>query len=297
MTAAELVAFAAREDLPSETLLDWVRKERRATVLAQIAAKQDLPVAVFEALAVHTGASVRHALLSNETAPVHIRADIIAAMHDMVTPDRTRWLCSDTLTGSGSLQREVFDRLKLNGLGDCLRVSGWAGLATRQLHSLLGVVEQLFAARLAALEVGNPVATRPGQAIGTADAVYRLARHPAADEALLERIETFVDSSDRILLKHQKLPAAIAETRNRLSAFGGVPAGVVSASYAQLVDLAEFGALGTWAVVMFSSDQSVVRYGDRCENTDRRDGTSIGRSASSARLGTGPGVRCAYAAQ
>ena len=32
VTAAELVAFVAREDLPSETLLDWVRKERRVTV-------------------------------------------------------------------------------------------------------------------------------------------------------------------------------------------------------------------------------------------------------------------------
>ena len=167
-------------------------------------------------------------------------------MHGMPPPDRTRWLCDDTLIGSGSLQREVFDRLELNGLDDCFRVSGWAGLATPQLHILLGVVEQLFAAKLAALEVDNPGTCRRVQASGTAIAVLRLAGHPAADEALLKRIETFVDSSDREVLKHQILPAAVAETRNRLSAFGGVPAGVVSASYAQLVYLAESGALGTW---------------------------------------------------
>ena len=255
VTAAEVAAFAAREDMPAETLQAWVRKERRVTVLAVIAAKPGLPLGVYEALAAREGVALRNALLANESAPVTVRAGIAADLFVSRLSSRDRWSLESVLAGSEPLQRTVFDRLKLSSLNDCLTVSGWPGLDTWQLHSLLGRVEALVVDRLAALEKDLPSDQR-NRLAGRARFDWReagrstvvLAEHPSADAALLDRLETFVDSYD-LPLMHPGLAEAVASARLRLAALGDDSASVASAPYEQLVELAGSGVLCTKRLV------------------------------------------------
>ena len=139
MSAAELTAFAAREDLPDETLQAFVSKERRVTVLAQIAAKPNLPQEVFETLATRNGVALQTALLFNESAPAAVRA-VIAA--DQFVAGRTsyveRRVLHRLIAGSELLQLAVFDRLGPDALLKyASAVAAWEGLTVSQLHSLL----------------------------------------------------------------------------------------------------------------------------------------------------------------
>ena len=248
VSAAELAAFAAREDMPTATLQAWVRKERRVTVLAQIATKPDLPQVVFEMLATRKGVALRKALMFNESAPVDVRAVIAADLLNTDVSDSDKYAAKVALNGSELLQRAVFDRLILNKLDVCGVVSGWQGLSTIQLHAVQDVAETAVADTWTLHT--NPT---PGRGIGRANMEFRiaantlwaLANHPAADEELLNRIETLVDSYDMPLLSLPRLKLTVASARQRLAAFGGDYASVVSAPHSKLVELADSGVLGS----------------------------------------------------
>ena len=247
VTTAELVAFASREDMPPETLLEWVRKERRVPVLAALAAKPDLPQVMYETLATRKGVALRDTLLFNESAPVHVRADIAAGLLNTDVSDSDKYAAKDALAGSEPLQRAVFDRLNLSKLDDCRNVSGWQGLVSPQLQSLLGVVELLVETHWTTYRGAPGILTLQGnrECRKAAKVAWNLANHPAADEALLKRIETLVDSYDLPLLRHPRLAEDVASARQRLVAFGGDCTTVVSAPYNKLVELADSGVLGS----------------------------------------------------
>ena len=247
VTRAERVSFASREDMPPETLLEWVRKERCAAVLAVLAAKPDLPQVVFETLATRKGTALRNALLFNESAPMHVRAGIGANLLNTDVSDSDKYTATVALDSSELLQHAVFDRLILGRLDACRNVSDWPGLSTPQLHSLLGTVELHVETHWTSYRGAPGRLTHQGngecrEAAGT---VWNLANHPAADEALLKRIETLVDSYDMSLLKHPRLAEDVASARQRLAAFAGDCTTVVSAPYNTLVELAVSGVLGS----------------------------------------------------
>ena len=247
VTTAEMVAFASREDMPSETLLEWVRKERRVAVLEVLAAKPDLPQEVIEMLATRKGAALRFALLFNESAPVHVRAGIAAGLLNTDVSDSDKYAAKVALDGSELLQRAVFDRLILNKLDVCGVVSDWPGLSKAQLHSLLGTVELLVATHWTSYRGAPGRLTHQGnkECHEAANIIWNLANQPAVDEALLARIETFVDSYDLPLLRHPRLAEDVASARQRLVVFGGDCTTVVSAPYSKLVELADSGVLGS----------------------------------------------------
>ena len=245
VSAAELAAFAAREDMPPATLLEWVRQERRVTVLAQIAAKPGLPQEIYDALSTREGFALRQALLHNDTAPLNVRAVAAAALLGSSLPYRDRLALRDALDGSEPLQRAVFDRLTRRSLGDCLTVSRWPGLAGPQLHTLLDVVERHVAARWESYRKRSETSRASNnRAFRTAAAcTVRLAEHPAADAALLDRVDAFVDSCGHRLLRDPGLADSVDSARRRLAAFDGVS--VASVSHKQLVEFADAGVLDT----------------------------------------------------
>ena len=241
VSAAELAAFAARDDMPAETLLAWVRKERRVTVLAQIAAKPNLPREVFETLAARKGTRIHAALLLNETVPADVQADIGAALIGAgnFMPYWESDALGTALDSSELLQSAVFDRLDLN-LGVMVDqrffLTDWNGLSVPQLHRLLDAVERLAAATVDSLRSGGLHQARV--------ATSWLTEHSTADEALLDRLETF--AADNPACCYTDLNEAVAVARQRLALFGGFRGSLQSASYSKLVELAVSGALCTF---------------------------------------------------
>ena len=248
VSAVELSAFASREDMPPETLLEWVRKERRVTVLAQIAAKPDLPREVFETLATRKGTKLRNALLLNESAPVEVQAGIAA---DLLGADVSRAsddALREALRRSGTLQRAVFARLSPDVLQRLVSVaSQWDGLTMRQLHSLLDAVERYAAAIPPTTDSAtrwerNKANTARSRAQA---ATSRLAEHPTADEALLYRLETL--AADNAVCCPADLNEAVAVARQRLALLGGCSEQLHSVPHSKLVELADSGVLCTTA--------------------------------------------------
>ena len=244
VSAAELAAFAAREDIPSETLQAWVRKERRVTVLAQIAAKPDLPQEVFEMLATREGAKLQTALLFNVTAPVAVRAGIAADLFatDRMTYDAHRELRS-MLDSDELLQRAVFDRLSPDVLLQHVKVvSDWEGLTVPQLHSLLEAVEQRAVATMLIPVDEIAKANKARQQARTA--VRCLADHPFVDTRhYWNRLEKF--AADYPTCWPRTLDEAVAATRQRLALLGDYCGSLHSAPYSKLVELADSGVLGS----------------------------------------------------
>ena len=279
VSAVELAAFAAREDMPAATLQEWVRKERRVTVLARIAAKPDLPREVFEVLATRKGTELRDALLFNESAPVDVRAgiaaDLFSADVSYVSPNA---LC-DAMVRSGPLQRAVFDRLSPDVLQRLVAVaSQWDGLTMLQLHSLLEAVEQ----HAAAIPPIRPDADwRVRYKVNEARQQARLAtlclaEHPAADEALLARLETF--AADKPSCSTIDLDDAAAATRQRLALLGGCSEQLRSVPHRKLVELADSGVLCAAPTAqravsnpLFDADVAarILEAGDRLDRRDR----------------------------
>jgi hypothetical protein len=83
-----LVAWATRNGRTSEELIARFSKEKRATLLTQVATKSDLPESLYLELAQHPSASVGEAILSNSKAPVAARA---AAASNAMRTVRTSW--------------------------------------------------------------------------------------------------------------------------------------------------------------------------------------------------------------
>jgi hypothetical protein len=83
-----LVAWASRPGRTSEELIERFSKEKRATLLTQVATKGDLPDTLYLELAQHPSASVGEAILSNSKAPVAARA---AAAANAMRTVRTSW--------------------------------------------------------------------------------------------------------------------------------------------------------------------------------------------------------------
>ena len=283
VSAAEVALFASRDDVPAETLLDWVRKERRVTVLAEIAAKPDLPQEVFEALAARDGVALKNALLFNDTAPLRIRADIAAEPFCWNGSSRTHWDVQDTVAGSELLQRAVFDRLSLDLLREHAgSVSVWEGLTAPQLHVLLDAVER-HAAEIPTSDSYDTYSHRHrvGAACNTAkNATGRLAGHPSADEALLNRLETFAGNNPDYV--SSALADAVAVARLRLALLGGGSARLDSVSHSKLVELADAGVLCDGPVTkraltnpLFDADvavkvlEALPRHGRRAFGTER----------------------------
>ena len=245
VSAVELTAFASREDMPAATLQEWVRKERRVTVLAQIAAKPDLPQEVFEVLATRKGTELQAALLFNESAPVDVRAGIAA---DLLVADRMSYddRCDlrSVLDGSELLQPAVFDRLSPDVLLKHVKsVSKWDGLTVSQLHSLLEAVERHAAAIPSyTADADWQVRNKIDEALQQALAATRcLAEHPSADEALLDRLETFADAYPACWPR--TLDETVTATRQRLALLGDYCGPLHSAPYSKLVEFADTGVL------------------------------------------------------
>ena len=243
VSAAELTAFAAREDIPTATLQAWVRKERRVTVLAQIAAKPDLPREVYEMLAARKGAKLQTALLFNESAPVAVRA-VIAA--DLFVAGRTsgveRRVLRKLIAGSELLQLAVFDRLGPDALLKyASAVAEWEDLTVAQLHSLLdAVVQHAVATMLIPVDESRKTNKACQQA---RTAVRCLADHPSVDETLLDRLEKF--AADYPTCWPRTLDEALAATRQTLALLGDYCGSLRSAPYSKLVELADSGVLGS----------------------------------------------------
>ena len=244
VSAAELAAFASREDMPSEMLLQWVSKERRTTVLAQIAAKPDLPQEVFETLATRNGVTLRDALLSNETAPVDLRAGIVADLLSSAAPHASLLELHRAVTRSGPLQRAVFARLNPDvRQRHIAAVSGWDGLTAVQLHSLLDAVER-HAVAIQPLPVDPTWQNRR-----KFDNAYHKARtatkglveHPSADTGLLDRLEMFAKANSSCW--SSTIDDAVAVARQRLALLGDYCEQLHSAPYSKLVELADSGVL------------------------------------------------------
>ena len=271
VSAAELTAFAAREDIPTATLQAWVRKERRVTVLAQIAAKPDLPQEVFETLATRNGVALQTALLFNESAPVAVRAGIAA---ELVVAGRISYLdLRSTLNGSELLQRALFDRLSPDMLLQHTGfVAEWDGLVVSQLHSLLDAVERNVAAvpPITSITPGDmhqhrrhPRRNRrksvtsitPGDMhqhrrhVNNAcrtearDVARRLVEHPSADTDLLDRLVKF--AADYPACWSRTIDEAVATARRSLTSFGECRGPLRAVPYSKLVELADSGDLGT----------------------------------------------------
>ena len=234
VSAAELTAFAAREDIPTATLQAWVRKERRVTVLAQIAAKPDLPQEVFEMLATRNGVALQTALLFNESAPAAVRA-VIAA--DLFVAGRTsyveRRVLRKLIAGSELLQLAVFDRLGPDALLKyASAVAEWEDLTVAQLHSLLDASIR-HTATIPTLAAG---ATRQAQLVTRC-----LAEHPSADTGLLDRLEKFLGNNPAC--HPRSLDESVAAARLRLAVLGDDCGPLRSVPYSKLVELADSGAL------------------------------------------------------
>ena len=244
VSAAELAAFASREDMPAATLLEWVRKERRVTVLAQIAAKPDLPQEVFEMLATRKGNALRNALLSNESAPVEVRASIAADLLRSAPPHTSLHQVYHAVTRCGSLQRAVFTRLSPDDLQQYVAAAAeWDGLMPSQLHSLLNVVERHVAA-IPSLPVDASWHRHRNldNAYSLArTAISRLVEHPSADTRLLDRLEKFAASNKVCCPKN--LADAVTATRLRLDLLGDCCEQLHSVSHCKLVELADAGVL------------------------------------------------------
>ena len=267
VSAAELAAFAARDDMPAETLLAWVRKESRVTVLAQIAAKPNLPREVFETLATRNGVALQTALLFNESAPASVRA-VIAA--DQLVADRTsyaeRRVLRRLIAGSELLQLAVFDRLGPDALlVYASAVAEWDGLTAAQLHSLLDASVR-HTATIPTLAVG---ATRQARndvnnaLIRSRLATRCLAEHPSADTGLLDRLEKFLGNNPAC--RPKGLDESVATARLRLAVLGDDCEPLRSVPYSKLVELADSGALCTaldaqWAAQnpLFDTDVAVL---------------------------------------
>ena len=241
VSAAELTAFAAREDIPTATLQASVRKERRVTVLAQIAAKPDLPREVFEMLATRNGVALQTALLFNESAPAAVRA-VIAA--DLFVAGRTscvEWrVLRKLIAGSELLQLAVFDRLGPDALLKyASAVAEWEGLTVPQLHSLLdAVVQHAVATMLIPVDECRKTNKACQQA---RTAVRCLADHPSVDETLLDRLEKF--AADYPTCWPRTLDESVAAARLRLAVLGDDCGPLRSVPYSKLVELADSGAL------------------------------------------------------
>ena len=244
VSAAELAAFASREDMPSEMLQEWVRKERRVTVLAQIAAKPDLPQEVFEVLATRNGTALRDALLSNESAPEEVRAAIAADLLTTASPHASLHQLHHALASSGPLQRAVFARLSPDELQRHVApASGWDGLTMHQLHSLLDAVER-HAAAIPAVHVDATWRNRRkvDNAYNMArTATNQLAEHPSADTGLLDRLEKFADANSACCSR--TMDDAVAVARQRLALLGDYCEQLHAAPHSKLVELADSGVL------------------------------------------------------
>ena len=246
VSAAELALFAARDDVPVGTLLGWVRRERRVTVLAEIAAKPDLPQEVFVELAARDGTALKKALLHNDTAPLGVRAAIAAALLGTCPSREAQRALGDALTESSQLQRAVFDRLGSVTLQKHAEsVSEWWGLTGSQLHVLQDAVEQ-HAAAIQPRRGSGSDSWIHNRTVDKARnkarvAARRLAEHPSADEALLERLETFAMANPEC--SPRTLDDAVSAARRRLALLGDDSDRLCSVSHSKLVELAGSGAL------------------------------------------------------
>ena len=222
-------------------------KNARVTVLAQIAAKPDLPREVYEMLATREGAKLRNALLFNKSVPADIWAGIAA---DLFAADRISYLgLRSMLNGSELLQRALFDRLSPDMLLQHTGfVAEWDGMVVSQLHSLLDAVERQAAA-IPSITSSSPgdmhqhrrlVNNACGEARATA---RRLVEHPSADTDLLDRLVKF--AADYPACWPQTLDEAVATARRSLTSFGECRGPLRSVPYSKLVELADSGVLGT----------------------------------------------------
>lgn len=71
--AEVLLAWALRPGRTTEQLLARFRKEKRATLLAQLAERPDLPAVLYEELGNHGSVMVAEALVVNDAAPLEVR--------------------------------------------------------------------------------------------------------------------------------------------------------------------------------------------------------------------------------
>ena len=177
-----LAVFLCRPDLPSDVLLGFVQRERRATVLAPVATKQGLPDAVYSLLGKSASVSVQSQLIANPSVPAAAKRAVFERfVHRRVVFDEHDRRVLQTLRNDPDMHQWVFDTALPCWSPDRLLwvCSSWSNLRPDQVDVLLTVAEDM-------LHLPRANSVRPAQ---VELAMCAMASHPNLPDSVLDRLE------------------------------------------------------------------------------------------------------------
>ena len=249
-----LAVFLCRPDLPPDVLLGFVRRERRAAVLAPVAMTQGLPDAVYCQLAKSQAVSVQSRLMTNPSAsPATKRTVFERYVQRSVVFDGYDRRVLQALLNEPDLHPAAFDMALTCWLPDRLLqvCSQWSNIRPDQADALLTVAEDLL---------------RPGTADPTVEmwverAVCAMASHPNLPDSVLDRLDVVAEL-------HSDPDGVVAEAVDAARGRPEVEQAdelLRTASYTQLSDRIAANAIYTEAHIVAVSQNPVFDLGLACQ--------------------------------
>ena len=270
-----LGTFLSRPDLPSDVLLNYIRREQRPVVLAPVASAPDLPDAVYSQLAKSQAVSVRSALLENPSVLPAVKLTVFERYVSQTdVPDGHARHVHHVVSAEPALHQAAFDAAR-----SCwephrlLEVfPRWSGLHPDQTDFLLTVAENMLRAdptshgmyRDRVEQALRSIATYPG----LSDSV--LAHFDAVAELMLPDLSGFVAQAVKDAhARHaadQTGPSLRSASRSQLSS--RITAGTVRTE-AQVLALAKNPVFDPGLASQLLVKLSTVRHSLGFESVDR----------------------------